>query len=91
MSVEYNIDKLVENIDFSLNQFVDCGNGLMLTSREIDILNRYNIDYKSCLSLKEIIYKVEDVLDECYDGDYDDLESVSSTISERDYYLNTNK
>lgn len=91
MSVEYNIDELVVSIDFSLNQFIDCGNGLMLTNREIDILNRYDIDYKNCLSLKEIIYKVEDILDECDDADYDDLESISSTISERDYYLNTNK
>ena len=61
----------------------------MLTNYEIQVLDKYNIDYNSVSSLKEIIYLVEEMLNE--DSSLDDLENISLTISERDYYMNTNK
>ena len=64
-------------------------NGLLLTNKEIEILDRYNIDYKKCISLKEVIYLIEDTLD--LEEDSEDLELISQSISERDYYQNTNK
>ena len=90
MNKEFNIDRLISDMDFSSNMLSDIGNGIMLTNREIDVLNRYQIDYKSCLNLKEIIYKIEDVI-ENEEDDIDELDYVSSTIAERDYYQNTNK
>lgn len=89
MDNEYNIEELVRNMDFKANSFVDIGNGLLLTNKEIDILNRYDIDYKSCISLKEILYKIEDVINE--EDDILELDMISSSIAERDYYQNTNK
>ena len=65
-------------------------NNLMLTNREISVLERYNISYKKCNSLKEVIYEIEKVINELDTIDYD-LEDISNSISERDYYLNTNK
>lgn len=91
MTREYNIDKVINDMDFTSNSFVDCGNGLMLTNKEIEVLKRYEINYKSCSSLKEIIYKIEDILNESFDIDDSELEAISFSISERDYYLNTNK
>ena len=88
--MEYDIDNIIKNMDFSSNMLNDIGNGIFLSNREIDVLNRYSIDYKSCLTLKEIIYRIESVIEECEDN-IEDLDYISSTISERDYYQNTNK
>ena len=91
MTKEYDIDSLVNNIDFKSGEFVTCSNGLMLTNREIEVLKRYNIDYLKCNNLKEIIYLIEEIIEEDDSNDYDDLEDISASISERDYYVNTNK
>ncbi len=86
---EYNIEELVGNLDFQSGQFQDIGNGIFLTNREIEILKRYKIPYTQCKSLKEIIFEVEEVLQDMDIVD-EELDWVSSSISERDYYQNTN-
>lgn len=90
MNKEYDIDSLLSNLDFNSGKFVDIGKGLMLTNREVDILNQYKIDYKKCNSLKEIIFEIESVIDDMDIID-EELDSICSSISERDYYQNTNK
>ena len=55
---------------------------------EIEILNRYNIDYHSCKSNHDLLYLVEECLEEIDD---EELEWLSSTLSERSYYTETNK
>lgn len=83
-------NKIIEEMknDLLKNMLVDVGK-IMLTSKEIEVLNNYNIDYKNVLSLKELVLKIEKIL---VDEDYpEDLEDVSSSIQERDYYQNTNK
>ena len=85
------MQKIVSDINFDNLSFVTCKNGLMLTNMEIDVLKRYDVDYEKCSSLKEIIYLIEDILNEDYSSDLDELEYISSTIAERDYYQNTNK
>ncbi|MBQ6497257.1 MAG: hypothetical protein IJI58_00905 [Bacilli bacterium] len=87
---EYNVDELVNKIDFNSGKFNDIGNGILLTNKEIEVLERYNISYKNCHSLKDIIFQVEELISEMDIVD-EDLEYISDTISERDYYQNTNK
>lgn len=89
MDKEYDIEGLVSNIDFNSNSFQNI-NGMMLTNREIEVLNKYKIPYQNCHNLKEVIFEIEEVIDEM-DIIEDDLDYISSTISERDYYQNTNK
>lgn len=86
---DYNIDELVGNFDFDSNKFNNI-NGLILTNREIEVLDRYKINYKNCKSLKEIIFEIEELLNDMDIVD-EDLDYISGTISERDYYQNTNK
>ena len=88
--MEYDIDKLVGQMDFSSNHLVDCGNGLMLTNGEISVLKRFDIDYMKCSTLKEILYNIQTVLNED-EGDFEELDVVAASIAERDYYQNTNK
>lgn len=86
----YNIDDLVGRIDFSSGKYNDIGNGILLTNKEIEVLDRYNIPYKKCDSLKDIIFEVEEVIADMDIVD-EELDDVSASISERDYYQNTNK
>jgi hypothetical protein len=42
--------------------------------------------------MNELIYRIEDILNYEFDNpDYEDLEIVSENLSERNYYINTNK
>jgi len=88
--MEYDIDKLVGEMDFSSNQLQTVGKNLMLTNHEIEVLNRYKIDYLKCNTLKEVLFEVEDLLQDM-DIVEEDLDAISQSISERDYYQNTNK
>ncbi len=85
---EYNLEEIINNLDFKSNSLNDCGKGVFLTNFEIDTLEKYKINYKNATSLKEVLFLVEEVLD---DNSLDDLENISKSIAERDYYMNTNK
>ena len=89
MEKEFDIDNIVSNLDFESNNFQNV-NGMMLTNREIEVLNKYKIPYQKCNNLKEIIFEIEEVIEDM-DIVEDDLDYISSTIAERDYYQNTNK
>lgn len=86
--MDFDIDSIVSNLDFKSNSLNNV-NGLLLTNKEIEVLNRYEINYKSCITLKEVIRKIEDLIEEV--DDIEELDSISQSISERDYYQNTNK
>lgn len=89
--MEFDISKLVDGLDFSTNHLVDCGNGLMLTNGEISTLKRFGINYLTCGSLKEILYKIDVILREEDEDELEELDSVAASIAERDYYINTHK
>lgn len=88
--MDYDIEKLVGEMDFHAGELQTVGKNLMLTNHEIEVLNRYKINYNKCNNLKEVLFEIEEII-----GDMDivdeDLDAISQTISERDYYQNTNK
>ena len=88
--MDYDIDDLVSNLDFESNKLKTVGDNLMLTNKEIEILNRYKINYLKCNSLKEVLFEVEEILNDMDIVD-EELDYISQSISERDYYQNTNK
>ena len=90
MNKEYDINELIKDIDFNSNKLNEINKNILLSNREIEVLDRYKINYKSCSSLKEIIFEIEEILNDMDIID-EDLEYISQTISERDYYMNTNK
>lgn len=61
---------------------------LYLSDYQKSILDIYKIDYNSVSSAKELLFLIDDVLNE---EEYEDLEEISKQISEFDYYHNTNK
>lgn len=85
---DYNLNDLLNNIDFESNRLVKINNKLYLTNYQIEILNKYNIDYKSLGNLSSIIYVAEEILEK---DDYEDLDEIIKELAERNYYENTNK
>jgi len=64
-------------------------NDIYLTDNDISILERYEIDYLNCTNLKELMFIIEDILN---NDDTDiDLEDLSLKLSEYNYYYKTNK
>lgn len=91
MADEYNISELVQQMDFSSLCLEECENGILLTKKEKEILDRFQISYQQCGSLKEIIFLIEEIFNEDDSLDLEELDLVSSSLAERDYYQNTNK
>ena len=87
---EYDIDGLLKDMDFTSGQLKRINKGIFLTNKEIEVLDRYHIPYQNCNSLKEITFLLEDLINDM-DIVEDEIESVSKSIAERDYYQNTNK
>ncbi len=84
---DYPVDDIIEDMNFSDNHFQTLHSGLMLTNWEISILSQYHIPYQKCQSLKELLYEIDKVLSQ--EEDSEELENVSLSVSERDYYQNT--
>ena len=61
---------------------------LFLSKEEMDILDRFNINYINMSSLSELIYELE-IIEE--DNDDDLLSNLLDVLSERNYYENYKK
>lgn len=81
----YNI---LNNIDFENNKLIKINNNLYLTNNQIEILKRYNIDFETSNSIRDLMIKIETILD--YE-DIEELENLLNTLTERNYYENTKK
>lgn len=88
--MEYDINKLIKDIKFDFKK--DNGKGILLNSNEIDVLSRYGFDYKKYSNLNDLIFEVDNYINEegCF-NDVDDLEEVLDRICEYHYYNEVNK
>ena len=82
-----DIDRIVKEThkNMSMNKIND---KLYLSNNQIDILNRYDIEYKS-KSIEELMFELEEILNDT--PDYGDLEKLSLELAEFNYYYNTKK
>ena len=83
---EYDINSLVNEIDFDKNSIGYIKNDIVLTNREIELLNSLEINYQSYTSMSSLINALEEYVD-----DDPELEEILKDMSDRNYYLNTNK
>lgn len=86
---DVDINKLINNVHDDKSMIKMRGNGIYLSDNQIEVLKRYNINYKKYISLNSLIFEIEEILNE--EVDASDLEEVSSRLSELNYYNNTNK
>ena len=79
-----------EILVFNEKNFLKKYNNIYISDEQKNILERYNIDVNNYLNVKELIYDIEECLNNSLE-ELEDLEWVSQTISEYNYYNNTNK
>ena len=63
-------------------------NGLLLSDYQVAVLNRNGIDYKKYNNVRELLFDIENSLDDYFD---EELDMIGSYLSEFIYYNNTNK
>ena len=80
-------DKIID-IDFDKKMHKKRDNGLILSDEQIEVLNKYNINYLNYNNISSLIYELEEILNEEYN---EELDKISSELSEFNYYNNTNK
>ena len=83
---EYNIEDLVKDINFEENSIAYIKNDIVLTQKEINILKELDINYESYTSMSSLIIALDEYLD-----DDPELEEILKDMSDRNYYMNTNK
>lgn len=66
---DVGIDELVEEIYDDKTMMKMRGNGIYLSDNQIEVLQRYNIDYRKYVSLSSLIFDIESILNEETDLD----------------------
>ena len=87
---DFEINKLIEE-DMHTNFHNKYGTNIYLTDKEKDILEKYDFNINNYTDIKNLIFDITEYLDDNTDMDLDDLESVCDSLSEFNYYHNTNK
>lgn len=79
-----NLDNIIEiNPEYTMAKKQK--NGLFLSQEQVEILEENNIDYLKCKSLQELIYTIEQYMN---DENYDVLNNLLDVLQERNYYQN---
>ena len=65
-------------------------NNIYVSEEQKDILDKSNIDVNKYSNISHLIYDIEECLNDSFE-ELEDLEWVSQTLSEYNYYNNTNK
>lgn len=80
-------DSLIPDIEKSKLKKIK--NDIYLSDAWIEILERYDIDYRKYNSISALIFDIEEILNSGVEAN--ELEELSRDIQEFNYYNNTNK
>ena len=86
---EIDVNEITKDIYNDKGMIKMRGNGIYLSDNQIEVLEKYNIDYTNYASLSSLIFEIEEILNE--ETDIEDLEEVSGKLAEINYYNYTNK
>ncbi len=85
------IEELVGLKDIDKEFLKERENGLLLTDKQVETLNRHKINTSQAKSMDELLYMINEQLDGAEEGEFEDLEYLADVIAERKYYESTNK
>ena len=63
---EIDINDIIDITKLEKNFLKVRNNGIMLSDEQIEVLNRYNIDYNKYYNIEQLIYEIEEVLENNY-------------------------
>ncbi len=66
-------------------------NNILIKDSEINTLKKYDIDVNQCSSIDEVLFLIDQIIDDLTDEEYDELDYVSRELMERKYYEKVNK
>lgn len=84
---EIDIDKVIKEQEKSFLRRRE--NSLLLSDEDVSILKKYDINYLNVKDMKELLFIIDDILNE--NNDLTDLEELCSKLEEISYYNMTNK
>lgn len=91
------MDKDIENIISEMhnkNSLINTKKGLLVKSYYKDVLHKYGIDIDEYSSYTDIIFMINNFVNNCedlLDDEYDELDAIANELQEKQYYENTNK
>jgi hypothetical protein len=85
---DFDINSILSDINFE-EDFIGYINGdIVLSNKEMEVLKRNEINYEEYTTISKLLTDIDEIL---LDNDDEELEEISQSISERNYYMNTNK
>ena len=79
-----------EEVIATENKFLQKYNNIYISIEQKEILDKYGFDINKYGSVNELLFDLEEYLNDSY-TELEDLEWVSQTVAEYNYYNNTNK
>jgi len=83
---DFDIESLVNDIDFDKNSICYINGEIILTNREVELLKSLDINYQGYTSMISLINEVDELA-----LDDPEIEEILKDMQDRNYYLNTNK
>ena len=85
---EVNINEAINYSEFDNLILKRRDNNFLLSDYQISVLNRVGIDFIEYNNIRDLLFDIEECLNEFYD---EELDLVSNQLSEFIYYSETNK
>lgn len=80
------MDNYIIDLDSFMN--IDNGNGILLSKYEIELLLKYDIDYRNYSNIESLLKEIEDILENDY---IEELEDIVIKLEEQHYYKDIKK
>lgn len=87
---DFIINSLIEE-DLHSNFHNKYGNNIYLTDKEKSVLERFDFNINNYADIKSLILDISQYIDDNLDLELEDLEAVLDSLTEFNYYHNTNK
>lgn len=85
---EVSLEEAVNFSDFENLLLKRRENNLLLSDYQVSVLERFGISYSKFNNIRELMFEIENILDDDFD---DELDLISSQLSEFIYYNETKK
>lgn len=80
------MDNYIIDLDSFMN--IDNGNGILLSKYEIELLLKYDIDYRNYSDIESLLKEIDDILENDY---IEELEDIVIKLEEQHYYKDIKK
>ena len=76
-----------------IDELLSSVNNILISKNDINTLKKYDIDVDQYKTINELIFRIEDIInnEDLSPDELDELDYISETLQERNYYQNINK